>query len=116
MVSKSLVLQDQYPHISYTHAHILELFFNFYFLYFAGLIHIYNYFFYYSFIHMCVHCLGQFSCLSPHTNPLPHNHPRFQAEPVLPLSLILLKRRHKHNKKDKVFLLVDLRLAIQKDF
>jgi hypothetical protein len=35
--------------------------------------------------------------------PLP---PPFQAEPVLPLSLILLKRGHKHNKKDKVFLLV----------
>jgi hypothetical protein len=32
--------------------------------------------------------------------------PPFQAEPVLPLSLILLKRKHKHNKEDKVFLLV----------
>jgi hypothetical protein len=27
----------------------------------------------------------------------------------------LLKRRHKHNKKDKAFLLVDLRIAIQRD-
>jgi hypothetical protein len=26
--------------------------------------------------------------------------PRFQAEPVLPFSPILLKRRHKHNKRD----------------
>jgi hypothetical protein len=26
-----------------------------------------------------------------------------------------LKRRHKHNKKDKVFLLVELRIAIQRD-
>jgi hypothetical protein len=35
------------------------------------------------------------------SSPLPN-----QAEPVLPLSLILLKRRHKHNKEDKAFLLV----------
>jgi hypothetical protein len=41
--------------------------------------------------------------------------PLFQAEPVLSLSLILLKRRHKHNKEDKAFLLVELRIAIQKD-
>jgi hypothetical protein len=26
----------------------------------------------------------------------------------------LLKKRHKHNKEDKAFLLVDLRIAIQK--
>jgi hypothetical protein len=26
-----------------------------------------------------------------------------------------LKKRHKHNKKDKAFLLVELRIAIQKD-
>jgi hypothetical protein len=32
--------------------------------------------------------------------------PQFQAGPVLPLSLILLKQRHKHNKEDKAFLLV----------
>jgi hypothetical protein len=30
---------------------------------------------------------------------LPASH--FQAEPVLPLSLIVLKRRHKHNKNSK---------------
>jgi hypothetical protein len=41
--------------------------------------------------------------------------PHFQVEPVLPLSLILLKRRHKHNKKDKVFLLIELKIAIQRD-
>jgi hypothetical protein len=41
--------------------------------------------------------------------------PQFQAGPVLPLSLILLKKRHKHNKKGKVFLLVELRIVIQKD-
>jgi hypothetical protein len=41
--------------------------------------------------------------------------PQFQAGPVLPLSLILLKKRHKHDKEDKAFLLVELRIAIQRD-
>jgi hypothetical protein len=36
------------------------------------------------------------------------------AGPVLPLSLILLKKIHKHNKEHKAFLLVELRIAIQK--
>jgi hypothetical protein len=58
--------------------------------------------FYYSFIHRCVYCLGHFSPLppSPTFSPLL---PHFQAEPVLPLSIILLKRRHKHNKEDSIF-------------
>jgi hypothetical protein len=48
--------------------------------------------------------------------PLPLSPPPyFQAEPVLPSSPILLKRRHKHNKKDTAFLLVEIRIAIQKD-
>jgi hypothetical protein len=47
--------------------------------------------------------------------PFPPFPPHFQTEPVLPLSLILLKKRHKYNKEDKVFLLVELRIAIQKD-
>jgi hypothetical protein len=38
-----------------------------------------------------------------------------QADPVLPVSLILLKERHKHNKEDKAFLLVEIRIAIQND-
>jgi hypothetical protein len=33
---------------------------------------------------------------------------------VLPLSLILLTKRHKYNKEDKMFLLVKLRIAIQR--
>jgi hypothetical protein len=41
--------------------------------------------------------------------------PHFHAKPVLPLSLILLKKRHKHIKEDKAFLLVELRIAIQRD-
>jgi hypothetical protein len=40
--------------------------------------------------------------------------PQFQAGPVLPLSLVLLNKRGKHNKDDKVFLLVELRIAMQK--
>jgi hypothetical protein len=46
----------------------------------------------------------------PCHHPIPTNPPHFQAAPVLLLSLILLKRRHKH-KKDKAFLLVDLKSA-----
>jgi hypothetical protein len=57
------------------------------------------YLFIFSFIHMCIHCLGHFSTL-------PHSPPQFQAGPVLPLSLILLKEWHKHNKEDKAFSLV----------
>jgi hypothetical protein len=52
--------------------------------------------------------------------PLPQSlftsSPHFQAGPVLPLSIILRKKRHKNNKEDKVFLLVELSIAIQKDF
>jgi hypothetical protein len=44
---------------------------------------------FFSFIHMCIHCLGHFSTLPP----LPYiPPPQFQADPVLPLSLILLKK------------------------
>jgi hypothetical protein len=58
--------------------------------------------FFYSFIHMCIYCLGYFyPLLSP---SLPSSTPQFQAEPVLPLSLILLKKRLKHNKgRESVF-------------
>jgi hypothetical protein len=41
--------------------------------------------------------------------------PHFKAEPVLPLSLILLKRRHKHNKEDNAFLLAEIRIVTQRD-
>jgi hypothetical protein len=60
---------------------------------------------------MYIHCLGHFSySASPPPPP-----PQFQTGPILPLSLILLKKGHMHNKKDEVFLLVELRRAIQKD-
>jgi hypothetical protein len=38
----------------------------------------------------------------------------YQVGPVLPLSPVLLKKRDKPHKEDKVFLLVELRIAIQK--
>jgi hypothetical protein len=61
--------------------------------------------------------LGIFTCAyivwaisPPYPHPLPTTPPCFQAEPVLPY-LILWKRRHKHNKKDKAFLLVGIRIV-----
>jgi hypothetical protein len=72
--------------------------------------------FFLLFIYSHVHRLfGSFLLPIPSTHLLPPKARGFQAEPVLPLSLILLKRRHKHNKKDKDFLLVELRTAIQRD-
>jgi hypothetical protein len=59
------------------------------------------------FIHLFT-CAYIVSVISSHSTPLrphpfPPTPPCFQAETVLPLSLILLKRRHKHNQKDKAF-------------
>jgi hypothetical protein len=55
------------------------------------------------FIYSHVHTLfGSFLPLPP----LPHLLPSVPGSPVLPLSLILLKKRHKHNREDKAFLLV----------
>jgi hypothetical protein len=69
---------------------------------------------FFFFIHSYVHTfLGSF--LPPQTLPYPSTSPFFQAEPVLPFSPNLLKRRHKHNKKDIAFLLVEIRTPIQRD-
>jgi hypothetical protein len=71
---------------------------------------------FFSLIHMCIHCLGHFSPPPrPPPPPLSSSPAQFQADTVFPLSLILLKRRHKHNKEDKVVLLVELRIATQRD-
>jgi hypothetical protein len=53
-------------------------------------------------IHMCVHCLGHFSLLAP-LYPLLPTFPRFQAEPVLPLTLILLREDISIIRKTKYF-------------
>jgi hypothetical protein len=71
------------------------------------------FYYYFSFTHMYIHCLCHFSPM-PHLPPSPLFPRQFQAGPVLPLSLVLLKKRDKHNKEDKVFLLVELRIAIRK--
>jgi hypothetical protein len=64
------------------------------------------------FVHLftCAYIIWVFSPLCP--SPLP----QFQAGPVLPLSLILVKKRHKPNKEGKVFLLVELWIDKQKYF
>jgi hypothetical protein len=62
--------------------------------------------------HVCA-LFGSFLPPTPFPYHLP-SFPLFQAGPVLPLSLILLKKSHKPNKEDKTFLLVELRIAIQK--
>jgi hypothetical protein len=81
-------------------------------------IHGHNFFFFpksciFKFL-LCAYIVWVISppCLPPH---FPSSPPQFQAGPVLPLWLILLKKRPRHNKKDKAFLLVELRIAIQKD-
>jgi hypothetical protein len=43
---------------------------------------------------MCIHCSGHFSSLPPSNAPSLIS-PHFQAEPVLPSTPILLKRRYK---------------------
>jgi hypothetical protein len=48
--------------------------------------------FFFSFIHMCIQCLGHFSTFPP--IPLPPT-TLAEAETILPLSLILLKRKYK---------------------
>jgi hypothetical protein len=53
------------------------------------------------------------SCPLPPPSPL--YPPGFQAEPVLPFSPILLKEDISNNKKDIVFLLIEIRTPIQKD-
>jgi hypothetical protein len=63
----------------------------------------------------CAYIVWVISPHCPSPPPSLSSLPCFQVEPVLPLSLILLKRSHEHSKKDLVFLLVELRIAIQKD-
>jgi hypothetical protein len=54
-------------------------------------------FFFFLIIHLftCAYIVWDICPPVPRPHPLPSNFPRFQAEPVLPLYLILLKRKHK---------------------
>jgi hypothetical protein len=54
----------------------------------------------YSYVHTL---FGSFLLPAPFPYPLFPYTPQFQAGPVLPLSLILLKKRHKPNKEEKAF-------------
>jgi hypothetical protein len=49
---------------------------------------------FFSFIHMCIQCLGHFSPLPPTPSLTPLT-PCYPAETILPISLILLKREYK---------------------
>jgi hypothetical protein len=89
------------------------------FIHSCGLIHVqgprmqqYFFLFYFFLVYSHVHTLF-WSFLHP--APLSLCPPEFQAGLILPLSLILLKKGYMHNKKDKEFLLVELRIAVQKE-
>jgi hypothetical protein len=74
--------------------------------------------FFIYFIHLfpCAYIIWAISpTCPPHPILLLPTPTHFQEEPVLPFSPILLKRRHMHNNKDKAFLLVEIRIAIQRD-
>jgi hypothetical protein len=62
----------------------------------------------------CPYIVWAISPPTPYPILLSLKPPHFQAEPVLSLSLVLLKREHSKNKKDKAFLLVEIRIAIQR--
>jgi hypothetical protein len=81
---------------------------GFIYLFFTEIFFKKNCLFIFLFIYSHVHTL--FGSILP---PVPHPifpSPQFQAGPVLPSSLILLKKRHMYNKNDKAFLLVEFRV------
>jgi hypothetical protein len=75
---------------------------------------IYYPFFFIIHLFKCTYVVWVISPLCPPPPPSTTFSPQFQASPVLPLSLVLLKKRDKLNKEDKVFLIAELRIAIQK--
>jgi hypothetical protein len=80
-------------------------------------LHVHTIFFVVVVVHLftCAYIVWVISPPCPLSQSFPPSPPQFQEGPVLPLSLILLKKRHKYNKKDKAFLLVELRIAIQRN-
>jgi hypothetical protein len=107
-LSKTCFLAESFPTAAMCYCHPL-------------LAHIFSFlkknssvFFFFGHLFTCAYIVWVISppCPTPPPFSLPS---QFQAGPVLPLSLILLKKRHMHNKEDKAVLLVELRIAIQKD-
>jgi hypothetical protein len=70
--------------------------------------------FFYSFIHMCTYCLGHFSLLSP-----PHSLCPIPLAPrqnlLCPFFQFFWREDISNDKKDKAFLLVEIRIATQRD-
>jgi hypothetical protein len=73
------------------------------------------FYYYYSFIHICIHCLCHFYILPP---PLPFSSPFFPPPSKQNLFCSFLQFRWRvkisNNKKDIAFLLVEIRTAIQR--
>jgi hypothetical protein len=71
---------------------------------------------FFKIIHLlaCAYIVWVISPPCPPTLPSLPFTPQFHEGPVLPLSLVLLKKRDKPKKEDKAFLLVELRIAMQK--
>jgi hypothetical protein len=69
-------------------------------------------FFYYSFIHMCIHCLGHFSLLPL---PPPSTPPTSRQNLFCTFPQFHWRVEISNNKKDIEFLLVEIRTAIQRD-
>jgi hypothetical protein len=81
-------------------------------------IHILTFLYFYflnSFIHMCIHCLGHFSPLPPPPSSSPHHLSLPGRICSALISNYVEKESIRNNKKDKVFLLVEIRIAIQLD-
>jgi hypothetical protein len=69
---------------------------------------------YFILLFTCAYIVWVISPPCPPTLPSLPFTPQFHEGPVLPLSLVLLKKRDKPKKEDKAFLLVELRIAMQK--
>jgi hypothetical protein len=71
-------------------------------------------FFLYSFIHICIHCLGHFSPL-PLTLPSPHHPLASRQNLFCPFLQFCWSVDMSNNQKDKAFLEVEIRITIKRD-